>query len=128
MCRGFFIMEIVRMATLQRYIFSIDDLSKAHGEFPELAFHGSSPDSLAALFQEALREPALWQRWKAAQPDPDAADPALGATDAAATVEAHQSDVHASVTVMSSLPYAIIQHRLILLIGRHWTLRDVSAV
>jgi hypothetical protein len=115
------------MATMQRFIFAIDDLSKAHGESPELSFQGGSSDTFAALFQQALRDPALWQRWKAMQPDPDAVDPALGATDAAATVEAHQSDVHVRVIVRSSLPHAIIKHRLTLLIGKHWTLHDVSA-
>lgn len=116
------------MASMQRYIFSIDDLPKARGESHELSFQGGSAESFAALLQQALREPSLWQRWRAMQPDPDAIDPALGANDPAAIVEAHQSDVHVSVTVTSSLPHAIIKHRMTLLIGKHWTLRDVSAV
>ena len=117
------------MATVQRYIFFIDDLGIARGESSELSFQGESPETFAAQLQDALREPSLWQRWRAMQPDPDAIDPtlALGLNDAAATVEAHQSDVHVSCTVISSLPHAVIQHRLTLLIGRHWTLRDVSA-
>jgi len=115
------------MSSTQRYIFSIDDLPKARGESHELSFQGGSAESFAALLQQALREPSLWQRWRAMQPDPDAVDPALGANDPAATVEAHQSDVHVSVTVTSSLPHAIIKHRMTLLVGKHWTLRDVSA-
>lgn len=115
------------MATVQRYMFSIDDLAKARGESSELAFQGDSPELFASQLQSALREPALWQRWRAMQPDPDAVDPALGQSDPTATVEAHQSDVHVSCVVISSLPHAIIQHRMTLLIGRHWTLRDVSA-
>ncbi|GAA0717836.1 hypothetical protein [Dokdonella soli] len=115
------------MGTMQRYIFSIDDLPKARGESHELSFPGGSPDTFAALLQQALRGPSLWQRWRAMQPDPDAVDPALGASDPAARVEAHQSDVHVSVDVVSSLPHAIIKHRMTLLIGKHWTLRDVSA-
>ena len=113
--------------TVQRYMFSIDDLPKARGESHELSFHGESAGSFAALLQESLREPSLWRKWKAMQADPDAVDPALGASDPRATAEAHQSDVHVSVTVASSLPHAVIKHRLTLLIGRHWTLRDVSA-
>lgn len=113
--------------TVQRYIFSIDDLVKARGESTELSFQGGSPDSFAAMLQSALREPTLWRRWRAMQPDPDAIDPALGISDPDATAEAHQSDMHVSVTVCSSLPHAIIKHRLTLLIGKHWTLRDVSA-
>lgn len=116
------------MSTTQRFMFSIDDLPKARGESHELSFHGDSAESFAAMLQQTLREPSLWQRWKAMQPDPDAVDSALGANDPAATVEAHQSDVHVSVEVKSSLPHAIIKHRMTLLIGKHWTLRDVSAV
>jgi hypothetical protein len=115
------------MTTVQRYMFSIDDLAKARGESHELSFDGSSAESFAVLLQQSLREPLLWQRWRAMQPDPDAVDPTLGLSDPNATVEAHQSDVHVSVEVRSSLPHAIIKHRLTLLIGRHWTLRDVSA-
>ncbi|HEY6940717.1 hypothetical protein [Dokdonella sp.] len=115
------------MNTVQRYMFTIDDLPKARGESHELSFQGGSAESFAALLQQALREPSLWQRWKSMQPDPDAVDPALGASDPAATVEAHQSDVHVSVDVRSSLPHAVIKHRMTLLVGKHWTLRDVSA-
>jgi len=114
--------------TVQRYMFSIDDLPKARGESHELSFDGESAESFAALLQQALREPSLWLKWKAMQPDPDAVDAALGASDPAATVEAHQADVHVSVTVTSALPHAVIKHRMTLLIGKHWTLRDVSAV
>lgn len=113
--------------TVQRYMFSIDDLPRARGESHDLSFHGESAESFAAMLQQSLREPSLWLKWKAMQPDPDAVDPMLGASDPAATVEAHQSDVHVSVTVTSALPHAVIKHRLTLLIGKHWTLRDVSA-
>lgn len=115
------------MTTTQRYLFTIDDLPKARGESHELSFHGGSSESFAALLQQSLRDQGLWERWRAMQPDPDAVDPALGASDPNATVEAHQSDVHVSVTVVTSLPHAIIKHRMTLLIGKHWTLRDVSA-
>lgn len=115
------------MPTRQRFLLSIDDLPKARGESHELSFEGGSAESFAALLQKSLREPVLWQRWRDMQPDPDAVDPSLGLSDPDATVEAHQSDVHVSVTVITSLPHSILQHRLILLIGRHWSLRDVSA-
>ncbi len=111
----------------QRYFISIDDLSRARGESHELSFQGGSPDSFAALFQDALRSASLWQRWRQMQPDPDAIDPALGASDPAATVTAEQHDLHTDVQVVTSLPHAIIRHRLGLLIGKHWTLRDVKA-
>ncbi len=115
------------MPARQRFLFSIDDLPKARGETHELSFEGGSAEGFAALLQKSLREPTLWQRWRAMQPDPDAVDPTLGQSDPEAAVEAHQSDVHVSVTVVTSLPHSIIQHRMTLLIGKHWTLRDVSA-
>ena len=92
------------MSTVQRYIFSIDDLPRARGESHELSFQGGSPESFAMLLQQALREPSLWQRWRSMQADPDAVDPALGGNDPAATVEAHQSDVHVTVNVRTSTP------------------------
>ncbi|MGH8174603.1 MAG: hypothetical protein ACREPX_15795 [Rhodanobacteraceae bacterium] len=111
----------------QRYFISIEDLPKARGESHELSFHGGSPDSFAALLQEALRTPTLWQRWKSMQADPDEVDPALGVSDPSATVTAKQSDLHTDVEVVTSLPHAILKHRLTLLIGKNWTLRDVKA-
>jgi hypothetical protein len=114
------------MSTMQHFLFSIDDLPRARGESHELSFQGGSPESFAAMLQQALREPALWERWRAMQPDPDMVDPDLGAFDPAATVTAQQSDVHVSVGVVSSLPHAVIKHRMTLLIGKHFALRDVG--
>jgi hypothetical protein len=115
------------MSSTQRYFLSIDDLARARGEVGALSFSGSSPDTFAVMLQDALRTPALFERWRARQDDPDAVDPALGAHDPAATVSARQSDLHCNVEVVTSLPHAVLKHRLGLLIGRHWTLRDVKA-
>ena len=115
------------MATTQRYYLSIDELSKARGEFAQLSFDGISPDSFAATLQSALREPVLWERWKALQPDPEAVDDSMGANDPAATVKAEQSDLHTEIEVVTSLPHSILKHRLNLLAGRTWTLHDVRA-
>ena len=114
------------MAAAQRYFLSIGDLSQARGEYAQLSFDGISPDSFASTLQSALREPALWQRWKALQPDPDAVDPHLGASDASARVTAEQSDLHTEVEVVTSLPHAVVKHRLNLLAGRVWKLHDVQ--
>ena len=51
------------------------------------------------------------------QPDPDAIDPALGASDPGATVLAEQHDLHTDVQVTTSLPHVILRHRLDLLIA-----------
>ena len=111
----------------QRYYLSIDNLAKARGQINELSFQGNSPDGFAALLQAALRERTLWQRWRAMQPDPDAIDPALGISDPTATVTASQSDLHTDIVVTTSLPHAILKHRLSLLVGAHWSLRDVKS-
>jgi len=110
----------------QRYYLSIDNLAQARGNISELSWQGNSPDGLAAALQSALREPSLFARWRALQPDPDAVDPSLGASDPNATVTAVQSNLHTDVTVTTSLPHAILKHRLGLLIGAHWSLHDVQ--
>ena len=115
------------MAGTQRYYIGIEDLSRARGSVASLSFQGESPDSFAAELQAALREPALWQRWLAMQPDPDAVDASLGATDPQAAVSATAHDLHTDVVVTTSLPHAVLRHRLNLLAGAHWTLRDVKA-
>jgi len=111
----------------QRYFISIDNLPKARGESHELSFHGGSPESFASLLQESLRTPSLFERWRKMQPDPDDVDPSLGISDPTATVTARQSDVHTDVEIVTTLPHTIVKHRLTLLIGRNWTLRDVGA-
>ena len=113
------------LATRQSFYLSISDLATARGKIDSLSFTGASADTFAVELQAALREPTLWQRWKAMQPDPDAVDPMLGASDAQATVAAQQSDLHCDAKVMTVLPHAVLKHRLGLLIGSHWTLRDV---
>lgn len=113
-------------ATAQRYYLSIGNLARARGSINELSFQGSSPEGFGALLQSALREPTLWERWRAMQADPDAIDPSLGASDPAATVTATQADLHCDVQVTTNLPHAILKHRLGLLIGPNWTLRDVK--
>jgi hypothetical protein len=115
------------MAGTQRYYLGIDDLARARGTVAELSFHGDSPEAFAAQLLAALREPGLWQRWLALQPDPDSVDPALGAVDPAATVEATPHDLHTDLVVTTRLAHAILRHRMNLLAGAHWTLRDVKA-
>jgi hypothetical protein len=111
----------------QRYYLSIEDLSKARSDYAELSFAGTSPDSFASALQAALRTPALWLRWKALQPDPDAIDESMGGADPNATVSAQQADLHTDIQVVTSLSHAVLKHRLDMLVGRIWKLRDVAA-
>jgi len=115
------------MAT-QRYYLVVDNLGNARGPVGELSFTGESPDDFARQLQSALREPSLFEQWKALQPDPDAIDDSMGSSDSSATVTAKQSDMRTDVTVTTNLPHSIVKHRLTLLIGKSWTLRDVTAV
>jgi hypothetical protein len=114
------------VAGAQRFFIGIDDLSRARGPIAALSFQGDAPDSFAAALLSALREATLFERWRLLQPDPDAVDPSLGATDPGATVTAKQSDLHADIVVTTRLPHAVLRHRLNLLAGSRWTLRDVK--
>ena len=59
--------------------------------------------------------------------DPDAVDPALGATDPNASVIGSQDDLHIDLVATSSIPGDVLKHRLRLLAGSSWELRDVTA-
>lgn len=112
----------------QRYYFRIDDLARARGGDSATSYDGNSADSFAAALLAALRDAALFEHWRRKQEDPDAVDPALGALDVSAMVSAtpinagHGTDV----IVTTKLPHAVLKHRLQLLAGSSWTLRDVQ--
>lgn len=110
-----------------RYYLSIPDSGalEAVGAF---AFRSRGAEGLAEELQAALREDALFQRWRMSQDDPDAVDPAFGVTDPAATVHGEQNDLKIDLVAVTSIPGAILKHRLRLLAGSDWQLRDVSAV
>lgn len=112
------------MAT--RYYISLPDPPRARGG-GALSFKSQGAEGFAEELQEALRSDALFQRWRAAQDDPDAVDPGLGATDPAASVSGQQHDLHVDLIVTTSIPGSIFKHRLRLLAGSAWELRDVSA-
>jgi len=113
------------MAT--RYHINLPDPALARGSDPAWSFAANGADEYARELQAALRGDALFERWRARQPDPDAIDPALGATDPAATVDGGQHDLHMELVVVTSLPGGVLKHRLRLLAGNGWELRDVSA-
>src|SRR3546814_21052577 len=79
---------------------------------------------MARELQDALRTPALFERWRATQDDPDEVDPALGATDPTATVEGRQADLHIDLIVVTSISGAVFKQSLRLLAGSAWVLRD----
>src|SRR3546814_3122985 len=62
-------------AMASRYHLRLPDPAKARGSEPGLAFRALSAEGFAEELESALREDGLFQRWKTAQPDPDAIDP-----------------------------------------------------
>jgi hypothetical protein len=112
------------MAT--RFYLSIPDPGalRTAGAF---AFRSHGAEGLAEELQAALREDALFQRWRATQDDPDAVDPALGATDPAASVRGEQHDLKIDLIAVTSISGTLLKHRLRLLAGNGWQLRDVTA-
>lgn len=110
-----------------RYHLRLPDPTHARGGDSTTSFDAHGADEFAAQLQAALRDDALFRRWRDAQPEPDAVDPALGATDPAARVTGAQHDLHIELVAVTSLPSAPFKHRLRLLAGSQWELRDVSA-
>jgi len=115
------------MASRSHFYLSIDDLGHARGPEPGLSYQGAGPNDFAAALQQALREPGLFERWRAMQEEPDEVDPALGKTDPSAQVNAQVADLHTEVDLITDLPMSIVRHRLNLLIGPSWKLRDMRA-
>ena len=110
-----------------RYQIRLPDPAQARGSEPSLAFHAHGAEAFAEQLQQALSTPALFERWRALQAEPDEVDPALGATDARATVDGKQDDLHIALVVTTALPSAVLRQRLGLLAGNGWQLRDVTA-
>ena len=110
-----------------RYFLRLPDPAKARGSDLTLAFQSEGAEGLAAELQQALRGNELFERWRLRQEDPDAVEPALGATDAEATVRGEQHDLSIDLVAATSLPGSVFKHRLRLLAGNGWELRDVTA-
>ena len=113
------------MAT--RYYISLKDPKRARGSDAAYSFSAHGAEEFAAQLQDALRGEAFFKRWRDAQEDPDAVDPALGATDPDASVRGEADDLHVDLIAVTSLPGSVLKHRLRLLAGSGWELRDVSA-
>ena len=113
------------MAT--RYYISLPEPARARGNDPDLAFRAQGAEAFASELQDALRGDALFERWRARQEDPDAVDPALGATDAGATVSGKQDDLQVALVVTTVVPSSVLRQRLGLLAGSGWQLRDVTS-
>ena len=109
------------------YYLSIADLAHARGDDPRFAYDGAGPNDFAAALQQSLRGDELFERWRNAQPDPDAVDTRLASADPGAEVNAKVADLHTEVDLLTNLPMSVVRHRLYLLIGSAWQLRDMRA-
>jgi hypothetical protein len=110
-----------------RYYLQLPNPKLAKGADPALAFQSESAQGLADELQSALRTTALFERWKQSQPEPDDVDDSLAAIDPQAQVTGEQSDLHVDLIATTSLPGSVFKHRLRVLAGSHWQLRDVTA-
>lgn len=110
-----------------RYYISLKNPDRARGSDGSFAFTAHGADEFAAQLQDALRSDAFFQRWRLAQADPEAVDPGLGARDPAATVTGEQHDLQIDLIAITSIPGSVFKHRLRLLAGSGWELRDVSS-
>jgi hypothetical protein len=110
-----------------RYYLRLPDPARARGTDAALAFRSVGAEGLAGELQDALRGTELFDRWRATQEDPDAVDPGMGAIDPEATVTGSQNDLSIDLVATTALPGAVFKHRLRLLAGSGWELRDVRA-
>jgi hypothetical protein len=111
----------------QRYHLTLADPARARGADPALSFHSVSADGFAQELEAALRTPSLFEAWRAQQEDPDEVDPSLGATDPAASVRGEQRHLKIDLVATTSIPGAVLRHRLGLLAGKGWALHDVTS-
>ncbi len=109
-----------------RYHISLPVPAQARGKDPAFSFTANGADAFAEQLQDALRNDALFLRWRDAQAEPDEVDPALGATDPAAQVTGQQRDLRIDLVATTSLNGDVFKHRLRLLAGHGWELRDVT--
>ena len=110
---------------MPRFHIRIADLTVAHGNEPRFAWQGSSPQHLAETIAATLRDTFYAKQWRDAQAEPDQVDAGLLATDPDASVSSEVRAQQVELTVTTSLPHRVLAHRLNLLLGAHWSLRDV---
>ena len=113
------------MAT--RYHLRLPDPARARGPVPSLSFHSQGAEGFAQELQDALRSPALFERWRDLQDDPDGVEPTLGVSDPTAVVTGEQDDLSVRLQATTVLPGEVFKHRLRMLAGSHWELRDVTS-
>jgi len=110
-----------------RYYIRLPDGAAARGSDPALSFAAHGAEGFAAELQQAMRTTEIFDRWRGAQADPDEIDPSLGASDPNAVAVGEPHDLSIDIVLTTTLPGEIVRHRLRLLAGSAWQLRDVTA-
>ncbi|HEU0154340.1 MAG TPA: hypothetical protein VFQ84_13460 [Arenimonas sp.] len=110
-----------------RFMIRLSDPALARGDEPGLSFQSSGAEGFAGELEAALRTPALFERWKGMQDEPDDVEDALGVVDPDARVTGQQRDLKIELEARTSLPGSVFRHRMRLLAGSHWELVDVRA-
>lgn len=107
------------------YRIHLPDPQRARGSDPLLSFKSVGAESFAEELEAALGHAVLFERWRSRQDEPDEVDPALGVVDPGARVTGRQREKRVELDVVTSIPGEVLRHRLRLLAGSHWELRDV---
>lgn len=111
---------------MPRYYIRIDDLTLARGDDVRFAWQGQSAQDLENAVTAALRQADLAQGWRTVQAEPEDVAVDLLEIDAAAQVRIEHKAQRVEMIVTTTLPHRVLSHRINLLLGRHWTLRDVG--
>jgi hypothetical protein len=119
--------DLPEPAMTTRYHLRLPEPDRARGPDPAFAFRSTGAEGIAEELQQALREPALFERWRACQDDPDSIDPGLAVSDPGARVTGEMHGRGVELIATTGLPGTVFKHRLRLLAGSNWELRDVSA-
>lgn len=107
------------------YSISLPDPALARGGDATVSFSAHGAEAFAEQLQAALADPAWFERWRALQPDPDEVDPSMGVTDPGARVSGEQKDLRINLVAVTTIPGDILRHRMHVLAGSHWELRNV---
>ncbi len=110
-----------------KFYISLPEPEHARGALPALSFSAHGADAFAEQLRHALADRAYPQAWLATLDEDDAehVDPALLAVDAEARVSGSQKGLAIELVADSRINGSAFKHRMRLLAGSHWQLRDV---
>jgi len=111
---------------MARYHLHLPTSDAVRGVDRQFAFRSVGAPGLADELQAALRSDLLFERWRVNQPDPDNVDSQLGVVDETATVRGEARNLGVDLIVDTTLDGKTLSHRMRLLAGQQWQMRDVT--